>query len=134
MHNYKAIMGHQTGGQASPGDGGKFQRSHFRQYEALVFNFLAFSFRLSGPARTNTNLVVLYKSIFLVCSESQVSLAARFRNLDSMYDSLPRSLKTELQVRTKFETDDEELKKRQLVCAFIIANIFETIINLFSHY
>ena len=63
-----------------------------------------------------------------------MSLAARFRNLDSMYDSLPRSLKTELQVRTKFETDDEELKKRQLVCAFIIANIFETIINLFSHY
>ena len=70
------------------------------------------------------SIFTIYKSIFLVCSESQVSLAARFRNLDSMYDSLPRSLKTELQVRTKFETDDEELKKRQLVCPFFDTIIF----------
>jgi hypothetical protein len=50
------------------------------------------------------------------CSEiQQPSLAARFRNLDSMYDSLPRSLKTEVLVRTKVEADEEVLKKRQLV-------------------
>jgi hypothetical protein len=32
-----------------------------------------------------------------------------------MYDSLPRSLKTEVLVRTKVEADEEVLKKRQLV-------------------
>ena len=40
---------------------------------------------------------------------------AKFRNLDSMYDTLPRSLKTEVLVRTKVETDEEVLKKRQQV-------------------
>jgi hypothetical protein len=32
-----------------------------------------------------------------------------------MYDSLPRSLKTEVLVRTKVEADEEVLKKRQQV-------------------
>ncbi len=35
--------------------------------------------------------------------------------MDSMYDSLPRSLKTEVLVRTKVEADEEVLKKRQQV-------------------
>jgi hypothetical protein len=52
-------------------------------------------------------------------SEDPVPPPRRFKK-EGLYESLPESLKTELQVRTKIETDEKLVKERQELCRYFV--------------
>lgn len=52
----------------------------------------------------------------------------RFKK-EALYESLPESLKTEVLVRTKVETDEKVLLQRQELCRYVVARTKALAVN-----